>query len=221
MKQFMFFHPKGMASSGNTSLCAVLTLNSLHSPKNALGEGHFRVAWWNTEHGQAHIPWECRRASVHGVNGADPDPRCHGWLHKVLVLLLNSKCRVKTAAPAYGLFSSLFRLPPRAGDSISSFFQVLHSPSQWGGNIARMKFHKFLCMNETEALEDRAEGEGKSAEFSVTQSGANPQRRKISLPPGAQYTVLTTAETHSWALLSKELCLWTFSCIYRSAGIFI
>lgn len=67
-----------------------------------------------------------------------------------------------------------------------------------------MKFHKFLCVNKTEALEERAEGE--IDEFLGIQSSVNPQSRKIPLPPRARHTALATAETYSWALLSRELC---------------
>lgn len=39
MKQCMIFHLKGMTSSANTSLCAVLTPNGLCGPRNAPGQG--------------------------------------------------------------------------------------------------------------------------------------------------------------------------------------
>lgn len=161
--------------------------------------------------GNAGRPWCMMLMAAH------PDPCCHGWLHKVLVLLLNSKCQVKTAALARGLFPSLFYSP-----HVKTTASLLSSRCfSLGGNIARTKFHKFLCMNKTEALEDRAEGEGKIAEILGIQSGANPQQRKIPLPHRPQRTVLATVETYSWALLSRELSLWTFSCIYRGAGYFI
>lgn len=52
----MSFHPEEITSSGNTSVCAALTLNSLCSPRNILGQGYLRAASWNTEHLQAQVP---------------------------------------------------------------------------------------------------------------------------------------------------------------------
>jgi len=111
----------------------------------------------------------------------------------VLLLLLNSECQAKMAAPAQGLFPSLFHSSHCVDDSVSSFFQMLHSPGQQGGNTARRNFHKFLCTKKTEAPGDKAEG--KSAEFLGIKSGDNPQSRKMPLPPRAQCTVLATEET--------------------------
>lgn len=68
--------------------------------------------------------------------------------------------------------------------------------------IQQEQFSTLLCTNKTEAPDDRAEREGKSAEYLGIQPGVNPQRRETPLPPRAQ-----RAETYSWALLSREICL--------------
>lgn len=206
----MIFHLKGMTSSGNTSLCAVLTPNGLCGPRNAPGQGGTF---------QGHLL----------KHRAPPNPHTLEMRAGLgaLVLMVQAqipavvdiiKCRffcwTQNVRSRRRCWLESYSPPssPRAlmetDDAVSSFFQVLHSPSQQreGGNIARIKFHKFLCTNKAEGPDDRAEGEGESTEFLGIKSGANPQRRKIPLPPRAQCTVLATAETYLWALLSREPC---------------
>lgn len=165
-------------------LCAALTPDGLCSPRNPPGHRYISRQLTETWSTIKPIPQKCRHASVHDVSGTDPALRHHGWLHKMSGLLLNSEFQGKMAALPWGLFPSLFHLFSCIFNSVSSFFHRLCSPSQWEGNIARMKFHAFPCTTKTEALDDRAEGEGESTEILGIKSVPTHKGEKCHCLPG-------------------------------------